>query len=253
MSKWKVILIEDDNVIMKRMKKMIEEDTQIEVIGQASSAKEFYSIYLSLKPDFIISDIDLPDSDGIQIAQILREKQQDIPFIFVSGHAQYAVESYQVEAVDYLLKPIQSSQLKKSLEKMKKRLSNEKIEVKNRVQPSTINKLFVKKEDGFVFLDIPTIVLIRKEGKKTAIITLYNEGSKYFTSTYLTNQTMKELFEILEPHSFLRSHNSYIVNLSWIKEVTQFTPESYKIKFHKLEEYALLNREKLPILIDQIN
>lgn len=253
MRKWKVILIEDDNVILNRMQRMLEEDDQLEIIGLATSYKELQEIFTTSQPDFIISDIDLPDNDGIQIAKEILQNDLSIPFIFISGHAQYAVESYQVEAVDYLLKPIEKHQLQRALGKMKKKLSSDHTNVKRKAHPLNVSKLYVRKEDGFVFIDISSIVLIRKEGKKTAIITLHMEGSKAFHCTYLTNQTMKELFEVLKERSFLRSHNSYIINPAWIKEVVHFTQESYKIIFNKTDEYALLNKEKLPLLIELLN
>jgi two-component system, LytTR family, response regulator LytT len=94
--------------------------------------------------------------------------------------------------------------------------------------------------------------LIQKEGKKTALLTLENEGGKWKTQTYYTNENLKDLYKRLDPYSFIRSHQSFIVNLKWIHEVNRYTSESYKIKFKHTEEFALLNRDKLNILMQKI-
>jgi two-component system, LytTR family, response regulator len=251
---YRVFIVDDNQLITKKIKQLVEQTGEFEIVGEANCVDSFRQLFPTLKLDLVILDIDLPDGNGMELAKWIRGLEPELPLLFITGYADYGAESYQVEATDYILKPIDQERVKKALDKVKKQI-NQADPNWERIEKAIISqgKIAIKQEQGLALLDTASIVLIQKEGKKTLILTLEeNEEGKREIKKYYTNENLKDIHMRVDSSSFIRSHHSFIIQLRWVKEVVRYSTEAYKIKFKYTEEYALLNRDKLNTLIQQI-
>lgn len=249
----RAIIVDDDPIIIRRLKKLLEQSNEVVVINEFQTGQEYINSINKEPHDFAVLDIDLPDLNGIELAKKIHESKPGFPIIFLTGHVDYALESYEVEATDYLLKPIDPSRIHIALEKVKKRLDGTDTFL-NRIESMLLSpgKIAIKVEANLLFLEMDQIICIKKDGKMTTILTIESFENKAKENIYTTRESMKDIHQRLDQNLFIRTHNSYIVNVKWIYEVTPFTTETYKIKFKHSDDFALLNRNKLSELIQQV-
>ncbi|OEH91375.1 LytR/AlgR family response regulator transcription factor [Bacillus solimangrovi] len=252
MSKMKVLIVDDEPMILKRLTKMLEKTNEIKVIS-VESAVNFEEKYEKISPDFVILDIDLPCKSGLTLARNIRQQNQEIPIVFLTGHAEYALESYDIGVIDYLLKPITEEKLYRCIERVQRALhindsSWERIE-KMFISPG---KIVIKQDANLVFLETGNILLIKKDGRKTIIISMEEQAGQLKETVHYTSESMKDIHNRLDQNMFIRTHNSYIINLKWVYEVVRYSTEAYKVKFKYTKEYALLNRAKLTYLVQKM-
>lgn len=249
----RVIIVDDDPIIIRRLKGLLDETNEVVVVNEFQTGQEYLNSINKETHDFAVLDIDLPDLNGIELAKKIHEFRPDFPIIFLTGHVDYALESYEVEATDYLLKPIDPSRIHIALEKVKKRLDVTDT-VLSRIESLLLSpgKIAIKVEANLLFIEMDQIICIKKDGKMTTILTIESHQNKAKEDFYATRDSMKDIHQRLDQNLFIRTHNSYIVNIKWIHEVIPFTSETYKIKFKHTDEYALLNRNKLCELIQQV-
>ena len=249
----RVIIVDDDPIIIRRLKKLLEETNEVVVVNEYQTGQEYINSINKKPHDFAVLDIDLPDLNGIELAKKIHKFRPDFPIIFLTGHVDYALESYEVEATDYLLKPIDPSRIHIALEKVKKRLDITDTTL-SRIESWLLGpgKIAIKVEANLLFLEIDQIVCIKKDGRMTSILTIENHQNKVKENIYTTRESMKDIHQRLDQNLFIRTHNSYIVNIKWIYEVIPFASETYKLKLKHTDEYALLNRPKLSELIQQV-
>ncbi len=254
---WKAAIVEDYPVIRRRLRNIVEETGGFEIVCEADTGQSFLESFANLNADFLMLDVHLPDTDGLELAKKIRGQNQDIPILFITGFMEHAAESYTINAIDYILKPIQPERVRQGLKKVEQYLASRASgsnphAAREPASSKTHGKLVVKGEDKLHFIDTETIVFLCKEGKKTIIFSIEKEPARAVAKRYYTNEALKDIMQQLNPDIFIRSHNSFIVNVNWIKEIVRFTSESYKISFKLTDEYALLNRDKLPSLIEML-
>ncbi len=184
-------------------------------------------------PDCLFLDIEMPTMDGFQFIQKLNNR--DFPIVITTAYNQYAIKALKNEAIDYLLKPIDSDDLNDTIEKIKKfnskNFSTDKLEKillnfhSNQVQ----KKITINADGKLLFLHNEEISHIESDGNYSTIF-LSDDNKIVLT------KKLKEVNEILPPEIFFRIHNSYIVNLTKVKE------------FYKAEGYIILeNNQKIPV------
>jgi len=206
-----------------------------EVKVQASFTNPFEAIeYLEKNtPDCLFLDIEMPTMDGFQFIQKLQNK--NFPVIITTAYNQYAIKALKNEAIDYLLKPIDSDDLKETISRIKKfnyhQYSSHKLEKillnfnRNRVQ----KKITLNTDGKLVFLECDEILYIESDGNYS---TFYLEDGTKLVVT----KKLKEVNEILPEGTFFRIHNSYIIHLNKIKE------------FLKTDGYVVLkSNHKIPV------
>ncbi len=204
--KVKCLIVEDEPKALSLLQEYVEQVNYLELMHTSLDAIDAINYANSKEVDLVFLDINLPDLSGIEVAALLKDKAK---IIFTTAYSEYAVESYEQNATDYLLKPITFNRFLKAVQKAMNALKEEK---KNKVK---------KKE---VFRD----TFLVKSGKK--IIQLrwsdiyYIEGMKEYVRIFSAGNTtmvykrMKEI-EILHPSTFFRVHNSFIINSDFIKKI----------------------------------
>jgi DNA-binding LytR/AlgR family response regulator len=202
------IAIDDEPLAVKKIAGYIQKIPFLELVAECRSAFEAMEILRSNKIQLMFIDINMPDFNGMEFVKSLTEK----PYVvFTTAYSEYAVEGFQVEAVDYLLKPISFSNLLKAANKVK-----ELVDLKSAVQPETVkstaNHLFVKSEYKLVRIELDDIKYIESQHEYIKIHLVNSQP-------VLTQLSLKAIEEQLSPDKFMRVHRSFIVQLNKISVI----------------------------------
>jgi two-component system LytT family response regulator len=220
MPKINVLIVDDEPLAREGIKQLLKEETDINVVGECGDG--FAAIELVKKhfPDLIFLDIEMPEMDGFEILQEL-PLDHNPAVIFVTAFNQYAVDAFTVNALDYLLKPIDPERFRIALEKARTNLRlhatteiNEKFYnlirmLKAKEEPS--KRLLIKTSKRIFFVEMKEIDWIEAAGD---YVWVHTRGEKY-----IIRETMNDMERNLDPSCFIRIHRSTIVNIDRIKEL----------------------------------
>jgi len=202
------LAIDDEPLAVKKIAGYIQKVPFLELVAQCRSAFEAMSIMDKNDVQLLFIDINMPDINGMDFVKSLTNK----PYVvFTTAYSEYAVEGFQVDAIDYLLKPITFSNFLKAANKVKNLIelstNNQKISVK-----TTMNHLFVKSEYKFIRIELDDIKYIESQHEYIKIH-LVN------SNPVLTQLNLKSIEEQLPSNRFMRVHRSFIVNLAKISVI----------------------------------
>ena len=203
--KIRCIIVEDEPKAMSLLQEYVEQVEFLKLLHCSSDAVDALNFANRNEVDLVFLDINLPDLSGLELADLLKEH---IKIIFTTAYSEYAVQSYEQNAIDYLLKPITFSRFLKAVQKAKAALKA--IEKDEEEKKAFTDAFLVKSGKKVIQLHWSGICYL--EGMKE-YVTLVSPGTK--TMVY---KRMKE-FEALQPPGFARVHNSYIVNTGFIQKI----------------------------------
>ena len=234
----RVMLIEDEAGMRLLLKKIIEKQGQFQVVAECDELADSVIQFRKLKPEVVFLDIAIKGDNGIECARILTELDPKVKIIFATAHAEYMPEAFELYAFDYLVKPFDVERVNRTLARIASMTVQNHPEEEERIVRSEYrkDKLLVKGRESMSFIHIPDIVLIQRENNSTVI---YTEKDSYVTSASLADLERK-----LDPEQFLRSHKSYIINLSQIRKIEPYGRWTYVVHFQGRREDALLTAEK---------
>ncbi len=224
--KIKTLLVDDEELARALVKKFMETETDFEIIGEAGDGFEAIKMITQLKPDLVFLDIQMPKLTGLELLELL----EDPPLIvFSTAYDQYAIEAFEKNAVDYLLKPFAKERLLKTLTKVKEKVATKKNsaeEVVNLVnyltpqQEKTSDRVVVKNGSKIEIIKHEDLVYLESYGD---YVWLHSQTGKF-----LKQKTMKDFEEQLPPY-FIRVHRSFLVNSSYILKVELYEKTSYQL------------------------
>ncbi|GBF32001.1 acetoacetate metabolism regulatory protein AtoC [Desulfocucumis palustris] len=208
------------SVFINVMKKI----DSINIVGEASTGFECIQCIDKYKPDVIYLDIAMKDISGLEIGNIVNVNYKNILIVIITYNAKFISEALKINAVDYIFEPITPDRIILSALKARQCLNH------------NIKRMSIKRGSSIYILDINNICFVGKELKKSVI---YTDDDKIDVYESLNNLLYK-----LPGNKFLRTHQSYIVNVTKVKELTPFSPASYYVRFSGINDTALLLREK---------
>lgn len=200
------IIIDDEPLARAEMRSLIKEASTIEILGDFSNALTALEFLKTKDVDLIFLDIEMPLVTGLEFAEQL-PKQSLI--IFTTAYSQYALKSYELDAIDYLLKPIEKHRLEKAIQKAE--LYNQLLSqstIKNTIASNTNDFLFIKSDRRFYKLNFDEIKFI--EGLKDYVV-IHTKTQKLITA-----MNLKTTHQKLPAQNFLRVSKSYVVNINFI-------------------------------------
>ena len=200
------IIIDDEPLARAEMRSLIKEASTIEILGDFSNALTALEFLKTKDVDLIFLDIEMPLVTGLEFAEQL-PKQSLI--IFTTAYSQYALKSYELDAIDYLLKPIEKHRLEKAIQKAElyNQLLSQSI-IKNTIESNTNDFLFIKSDRRFYKLNFDEIKFI--EGLKDYVV-IHTKTQKLITA-----MNLKTTHQKLPAQNFLRVSKSYVVNINFI-------------------------------------
>jgi len=211
---YKVLIVDDEFLARKLLQGYVEKIPELELVGTAQNAFEAFSFVKEHPVDILLLDIHMPDLNGIELARTLK----GVPaIIFTTAYSEYALESYEVSAVDYLLKPVALPRFVQAIEKAIARLTPQaSIAADPTSHPtSDATHLIVKADYRLYKINFDDLLYI--EGQHE-YVSFYTTG-KRITALY----SLKSLEEQLPADRFIRVHKSYIVSIRHISEIEQLT------------------------------
>jgi two-component system LytT family response regulator/two-component system response regulator LytT len=232
----RVLVVDDEQLARDELCYQLGQLSEVEVVAQAGNGIEALSAADRHDPDLVFLDIQMPGLSGFEVARRLleREEQQLPALVFVTAFDQYAIEAFEVNAVDYLLKPVDAARLEQALARARRRLSsdrapdpvNDQIERIVRMMANRQirrDQVAVKVGDRFLLVQAEEIIYASLADESINIVT----GQVAGTSNY---RTLDELQARLDPDVFWRVHRSHLVNINKIKEIVPWFSRNYILR-----------------------
>ncbi len=234
----KVILVEDEVGIRTLLRKIIENNTGFEVVGEADNLQDAIALFTKTKADVVFLDIEINGSSGLECAKIIADLDPKTKIIFATAHTQYRSDAFEVYAYDYLVKPFHVERVNQTLDRMKALSQPAKNDDLDKIvkYERGLEKLLVKGKESMSFIDIKEIVLIQRENSSTVIYTKQD--------SFITSASLSDIENKLDPEQFMRCHKSYLINLSQIKKIEPYGRWTYIVTFKELHKDALMTAEK---------
>lgn len=234
----RVMLVEDESSVRLLLKKMIERHGGFEIVGESERFSDAVVQFGRLKPDVVFMDIGIEGENGIECARVITDMEPKTKIIFATAHAEYMPEAFELYAFDYLVKPFDVERVNRTLDRIAALGDQKQPEETERIGRTKkgLSRLLVKGRESMSFVDIEDIVLIQRENNSTVI---YTDGDSFVTSA-----KMGEIEAKLNTEQFMRSHKSYIINLSKIKKIEPYGRWTYIVTFKSITRDALMTQEK---------
>lgn len=206
----RVVIVDDERLARKELASLLAQYKDIEVVGEGINADDAIAKIKDLQPDLIFLDIQMPGKTGFDM---LQELDQAPDVIFVTAYDEYALKAFEVNALDYLLKPIQPDRLKESLTKILqgKEGSPSSESVGDGKKLGLDDQVFVKDGDRCWFVKLRDIRLFESDGN---YIKIYFDNVKP-----MIHKSLNALDERLDDRSFFRASRKHIINLSWVESI----------------------------------
>lgn len=238
MVEMKVLLVEDEVGIRTLIRKILEKSEGFRVVGECDNGEDGIKLFSKLNPDVVFLDVELREGSGLSCASVIADINPKAKLIFATAHSEYMSEAFSVYAFDYLIKPFNVERVNHTLDRIKAlQMPDEKPSMDKIVRyEKGLEKLLVKGKESMSFVTINDIVLVQREDNNTVI---YTQKDSFVTSASLT-----EVEEKLDKDQFIRSHKSYIINLSQITKILPYGRWTYIVKFKDLDKDALITGEK---------
>lgn len=234
MKKFKAIIADNEPLALQQLEKFLSEEDDIELAASCRNGQTALDAIDQHHPELVFLDIEMPEMNGIEVMETLGN--DNLPFVvFVTAFDEYAVKAFEVNALDYLLKPFNKKRFSETLVRAKKYIRqfsksdmNHNETAKSSKQ-GNLSRLLVKTSKKMFFVNVEDIDWIESSGNYAKIVTSEDN--------HLIRSTLKYLEERLDPQKFVRVHKSTIVNLNRVKELKQWFTGDYEI--------LLKNGEKL--------
>lgn len=234
----RVLLIEDEVGIRTLLRKIIERQEGFEVVGECDNMTDMVKLFTKLKPDVVFLDVELNGDNGLECAKVIADINPKTKIIFATAHAEYMPEAFEVYAFDYLVKPFKIERVAHTLERIRELAAkSQALEMDKIVRyEKGLEKLLVKGKESMSFVDIKDIILVQREDNSTVIYTAKD--------SFATSASLGDIEEKLDRDQFIRSHKSYIINLSQITKISPYGRWTYIVRFRDLDKDALITQEK---------
>ncbi len=227
----RAVVADDEQHACDELCFLLEETGGIEIVGRASNGLEALALVERVSPDVLFLDIQMPGLTGFEVARRLLEGERPAHIIFVTAYDQYAIEAFEVNAVDYILKPLEAPRLEQALERARRRISSErplKDQLERIVQmvterQSRRERLAVRVGDRFLLVQADEIIYASLADESINIVTGQLSGTSNF-------RTLDELQARLDPAVFWRVHRSHLVNINKIKEIVPWFSRNYILR-----------------------
>jgi len=237
----RVLIVDDEALARQELQFLLESAGGVEVVGVGGNGIEAVELIRLHKPDVVFLDVQMPGLDGFGVLKRLIEKKMRLPqVVFATAYDQYAVRAFEVNAVDYLLKPFDRARVGRTLEKARARVpaategngdstTAAKLDALLRLVEEAqapkngIGKVVVKTQNRLLLVDQKEICFASIEEGAISVTTPTVEGQS-------NCRTLEELMDQLEPERFWRVHRSFVVNIQHIREVVPWFKSSYQLR-----------------------
>ncbi|HMS42137.1 MAG TPA: response regulator [Pyrinomonadaceae bacterium] len=241
MNKLRTIIADDERPAREFLKSVLREFETVELVGEAENGAEAVEIIKKLKPDLALLDLQMPEITGIEAVKLLRKSQMPL-VAFVTAFDEFAIQAFEVGAVDYLLKPVEKARLAETLQRAAERLEQKdfrEIEAEKlkkaaeiydeAVRPAFLERIPVKQNEEILLVPVREIASIIADGELLFI-------TNYQNKRFVINHRLKDLETRLAPAKFIRLSRGALVNLELIKKISPMPGGTYQISLKNGQE-----------------
>jgi two-component system LytT family response regulator len=243
-AKLRVIIADDERPARSFLASTLRSFDDVDLIGEAINGAEAVKLIERQRPDIAFLDLQMPELDGIGVVRLLKKNQ--IPLIaFVTAYDQFAVRAFELNAVDYLLKPVEASRVRETLDRAQERLEQKELraETADRVQAAvaeydrttplvTLERIPVRRRDEIVLVPVQEIASVVADGELLHIRTLHNE--KHTISYRLRDLEVK-----IRSAKFVRLGRGTIVNVDTIRRIVPLPGGTYMVILNNNQEFKV--------------
>src|SRR6266496_2973817 len=232
------VIVDDEQLARDELAYLLKNIGDVDVVAQGKNGLEAVNLIREHNPDLVFLDVQMPGLDGFGVIKKLLDKKVALPkVVFATAFNQYAVRAFEVNAVDYLLKPFDRKRVMQTIEKAQARLaapaesaSDAKLdallrlmEEQSQTSRSNSGKVIVRAQSRLLLVDQKEICFASIEEGTISVVTSAVEG-------HSNCRTLEELMDQLAPEAFWRVHRSYVVNIQHIREVVPWFKSSYQLR-----------------------
>ncbi|MFM2588038.1 LytR/AlgR family response regulator transcription factor [Vibrio sp. TBV020] len=246
---YRAVIADDEPLLRHHLNKLLADAwPELDIVGLAKSGQEALGLIEQHQPDIVFLDINMPQLDGMTVAKTLAKTGSDIQVVFVTAYDEFALQAFEANAVDYLLKPLSDNRLDQCVDKLKRKLDSKTEsqqpdvsvliaqiqQLGNQTPPSYLSWLRASKGDDIHLISISEVLYFKAEDKYVSVFAKC-DGRQ---TEYLLRTSLKDLIQQLDPNNFWQIHRSTIVNVSAIEKVK-------KVITGKM--VVIVGNEKLPV------
>jgi two-component system response regulator LytT len=224
------VVVDDEQLACDELAYLLRDFPEVEVVATGSNGLQAVDLIQKLEPELVFLDVHMPGLDGMGVVRRLREKEIEPPhFIFVTAYDQYAVEAFRLEALDYLLKPVDKGRLAETIERARRLIQEKRAPepaaaaAKTQVTQAPRTKLLVRNSNRNFIVDANDVIYATIDDGLITLVTTNIEGHSNY-------RTIEDLQANLDRELFWRVHRSYLVNINRIKEVVPWFKSSYQLR-----------------------
>jgi two-component system LytT family response regulator/two-component system response regulator LytT len=230
------LLVDDEELAREELAFLLRDFGDVEIIDSATNGLEAVKMIESLEPDLVFLDAQMPGLDGLGVIRKLKEKKVALPyFVLSTAYDQYAIEAFRLEAMDYLLKPVDHERLSQTIDRarrvigMRQTIEAKALEAANAVAAAVPKpalqrtKLLVRSNNRNLILDAQEMIYATIEDGIITIVATNCEGHSNY-------RTIEELQSNLDSGTFWRVHRSFLVNINRIREVIPWFKSSFQLR-----------------------
>lgn len=207
----KAIIVDDERLAREGLKQLLAETGEIDLLGEAANAEEAIELVEKHKPQLLFLDIEMPEKNGFDLLEELIET----PYvIFTTAYNEFALKAFEVNAMDYILKPVELTRLKEAIARVKKQIIEIDQQPKSNRTLTETDQVFIRDGDKCWFVKLTEIRMIESAGNYAKI-----HFDKYQP---LIHKTLNALDERLSPNLFFRANRQQIINLQYIDKIEPF-------------------------------
>jgi two-component system LytT family response regulator len=229
----RIVLADDERPARRFLINLLKSFADVEVVGEAANGKEAIDLIEAERPDLALLDLHMPEAGGLDVARLL--KAGATPSIaFVTAHDDFAIEAFELNAIDYLLKPVERERLSRTIERARVRtagapaerarnLSDASAALESAIRTDYLERIPVRRKDETVILPVRQISSVVAEGELLHLTTVANER-------FLISHRLHALEARLDPRRFVRLSRGTLASLDQIKKVTPMPGGTYQVQ-----------------------
>ncbi len=217
----KVAVIDDEPLARMELSYLLKQTNQVSDIYEGESIEEAFQLILVHQPDLLFLDIHLTDENGLDLAKMLTKVPNAPLIIFATAYDNHAVEAFEVNALDYILKPFEQNRINQAIDKAQRALDNKHTSVSQETTERHTGKLTIETDERIYLIAFQDIYFCEVQGKETTVYT--KKG------LFTCHATLSSIENSLPSESFLRVHRSFIINQDEIKEIQPWFNQTYQV------------------------
>jgi two-component system LytT family response regulator len=239
MKSFRTLVIDDERLAREELKSLLKDFHEIDIIDEARNGEEGIEKCKALQPDLLFLDINMPGINGFDMVRQLEE----IPkVIFVTAYDEYAIQAFEVNALDYILKPVDPVRLKDAIDKLSQseddfQTNESSIATRKDRKLSLRDKIFIKDGEKCWFVELSKVRMLESDGNYVKV---------YFDQFRpLILRSLNSLEDRLDPEFFFRANRKFIINLQWVSSIENWFNGGLQVELREGEKVEISRRQAI--------